>query len=65
MRETGIVDSSSLGVLVSAHRRIRKAGARLTFCGLSDAMKEMFRLTALDRCFTIVDGPPPTLPGTP
>ncbi len=51
---TTFVDSSSLGVLIGAHRRLRRHGGRLVVVCTSDAIVKTFRITGLDGVFTIV-----------
>jgi anti-sigma B factor antagonist len=51
---TTFVDSSSLGVLIGAHRRLRRQGGSLVIVCTSDAIAKTFRITGLDSVFTIV-----------
>src|SRR3954447_2372573 len=51
---TTFIDSSSLGVLIGAHRRLRRQGGRLVVVCTSDAIAKTFRITGLDSVFTIV-----------
>src|SRR4051794_34925583 len=54
LTETTFIDSSSLGVLIGAHRRLRRPpGARGVVCN-NDAIVKTFRITGLDSVFTIV-----------
>src|SRR6476620_4551997 len=46
LTETTFIDSSSLGVLIGAHRRLRR---------LEGALVKTFRITGLDGVFTIVN----------
>jgi anti-sigma B factor antagonist len=48
------IDSSGLGALVSALKRIGRPGA-LRVCGLNDAVRSMFELTRLNRVIPIAD----------
>lgn len=51
---TTFIDSSSLGVLIGAHRRLRRLmGVLLVVCS-NDAILKTFRITGLDGVFTIV-----------
>jgi anti-sigma B factor antagonist len=51
MDKVGFIDSSGLGVLVGALRRVREAGGDLRIvCGRDNVMK-IFRITGLDRVF--------------
>jgi anti-sigma B factor antagonist len=54
LTETTFIDSSSLGVLIGAHRRLRRHGGRLVIVCTSDAIAKTFRITGLDSVFTIV-----------
>ena len=51
---TAFIDSSSLGVLIGAHRRLRRHGGRLAIVCPNDAITKTFRITGLDSVFTIV-----------
>ena len=51
---TSFIDSSSLGVLIGAHRRLRRHGGRLVIVCSNDAIAKTFRITGLDSVFTIV-----------
>ena len=55
LTETTFIDSSSLGVLIGAHRRLQQRGGRLVVACDSDAILKTFRITGLDGVFTIVD----------
>lgn len=52
---TTFIDSSSLGVLIGAHRRLRRHEGRLVIVCTHDAILKTFRITGLDSVFTIVD----------
>jgi anti-sigma B factor antagonist len=48
------IDSSSLGVLIGAHRRLKlRGGALLVVCD-SEPIVKTFRITGLDGVFTVV-----------
>jgi anti-sigma B factor antagonist len=49
---TTFIDSSSLGVLIGAHRRLRRKGGQLVIV-CPDAIAKTFRITGLDSVFTI------------
>jgi anti-sigma B factor antagonist len=51
---TTFIDSSSLGVLIGAHRRLKQRGGRLVVVCDSEAIVKTFRITGLDGVFTIV-----------
>ena len=51
---TTFVDSASLGVLIGAHRRLRRHGGRLVIVCTNDAIAKTFRITGLNGVFTIV-----------
>jgi anti-sigma B factor antagonist len=53
--DTGYIDSSGLGVLVSVSKKIREAGGDLRLCGLNDDLRMLFELTKLDTLFSIND----------
>lgn len=53
LSETTFIDSSSLGVLIGAHRRLKlRGGALLVVCD-SEAIGKTFKITGLDGVFTI------------
>jgi anti-sigma B factor antagonist len=51
----GFLDSSGLGAVVAAQRFLR-AGQALELAGLTGAVERVFRLTRMDRMFTIHAG---------
>lgn len=53
--ETGYIDSSGLGVLVSLSKKIREASGDLRLAGLNEDLRTLFELTKLDTLFTILD----------
>jgi len=54
LTETTFIDSSSLGVLIGAHRRLRRLEGALVIVCSNDAIVKTFRITGLDSVFTIV-----------
>jgi anti-sigma B factor antagonist len=50
------IDSSGLGALVSALKRIGRVG-HLKVCGLNESLRSMFELTRLNRVIPIADIP--------
>lgn len=53
--QTGYIDSSGLGVLVSLSKKIREQGGALRLAGLNDDLRTLFELTKLDTLFQIAD----------
>jgi len=53
--DTGYIDSSGLGVLVSVSKKIREAGGELSLSGLNEDLRMLFELTKLDTLFRIFD----------
>jgi anti-sigma B factor antagonist len=51
---TTFIDSSSLGVLIGAHRRMKARGGRLVVACDNEAIVKTFRITGLDSVFTLV-----------
>jgi anti-sigma B factor antagonist len=49
------IDSSSLGVLIGAHRRLQQRGGGLVIASDTEAINKTFRITGLDAVFTIVN----------
>lgn len=54
---TGYIDSSGLGVLVSLSKKIREQGGDLRLAGLNEDLQTLFELTKLDTLFTIAKTP--------
>src|ERR1044072_5352839 len=54
LTETTFIDSSSLGVLIGAHRRLKLRGGSLVVVCDNDAIVKTFRITRLDGVFTLV-----------
>ncbi len=55
LMQTTFIDSSSLGVLIGAHRRLKARGGRLVVACAEDAIIKTFRITGLDTVFTLTD----------
>jgi anti-sigma B factor antagonist len=51
---TTFIDSSSLGVLIGAHRRLKLRGGSLTIVCENEPIIKTFRITGLDGVFTLV-----------
>jgi len=51
---TTFIDSSSLGVLIGAHRRLKTRGGSLAIVCDSESIAKTFRITGLDGVFTLV-----------
>ena len=49
--ETGYVDSSGLGALVSLNKRLRETGGELRLAALNEDLRTLFELTRLDTLF--------------
>ena len=52
---TTFIDSSSLGVLIGAHRRLKLRGGMLLVVCDSEAIAKTFKITGLDGVFTLAD----------
>jgi anti-sigma B factor antagonist len=72
------LDSTGLGVLVGAHKRLRLAGGTFSLVCARESLLKVFRITALDQIIPLHDtveaataataesgGPPATAPGGP
>lgn len=57
LRATTFLDSSSLGVLIGAHRRLQSRGGRMVVVCDNPAIRRTFEITGLDRVLTIVASP--------
>ena len=53
LMETTFIDSSSLGVLIGAHRRLKSRGGSLIVACDDEAIVKTFRITGLDGVFTL------------
>jgi anti-sigma B factor antagonist len=53
--QTGYIDSSGLGVLVSLSKKIRELNGELRLSNLNDDLRTLFELTKLDTLFRISD----------
>jgi anti-sigma B factor antagonist len=51
---TTFIDSSSLGVLIGAHRRLKLRGGALLVVCKGEAIVKTFKITGLDGVFTLV-----------
>jgi anti-sigma B factor antagonist len=61
--ETGYIDSSGLGVLVSLSKKIREKGGELRLSSLNEDLRTLFELTKLDTLFRITDDKEAALEG--
>lgn len=50
---TGYIDSSGLGALVTISKKVRELGGELRLAGLNDDLRSLFELTKLDSLFQI------------
>jgi anti-sigma B factor antagonist len=53
LTETTFIDSSSLGVLIGAHRRLKLRGGALMVVCDGEAIAKTFKITGLDGVFTL------------
>ncbi len=60
---TGYIDSSGLGVLVSLSKKIREQGGELRLSNLNEDLRTLFELTKLDTLFKIADSRAEALEG--
>ena len=51
--QTGYIDSSGLGALVSLSKKVRDQGGELRIAGLNEDLRALFELTKLDTLFHI------------
>jgi anti-sigma B factor antagonist len=52
------MDSTTLGVLIGAHNRVRETGGSLGLVCPDDKIRRVFRITGLDEVFTLYDTVP-------
>jgi anti-sigma B factor antagonist len=55
LMETTFIDSSSLGVLIGAHRRLKARGGNLIVACDTESIVKTFRITGLDGVFQLAD----------
>jgi anti-sigma B factor antagonist len=60
---TGYIDSSGLGVLVSLSKKIREQSGELRLANLNEDLRTLFELTKLDTLFNIADSREEALSG--
>lgn len=60
---TGYIDSSGLGVLVSLSKKIREQSGELRLANLNEDLRTLFELTKLDTLFNIADSRAEALAG--
>ena len=60
---TGYIDSSGLGVLVSLSKKIREQGGELRLANLNEDLRTLFEHTKLDTLFNIADSREAALTG--
>jgi anti-sigma B factor antagonist len=53
LERIGFIDSSGLGVLVSALRRVKEQGGTMRLVCTRDSILKIFRITGLDKVFPI------------
>jgi anti-anti-sigma factor len=51
LKDIPFMDTSGLGVLISATKRVRSAGHKLFLCSVNEQIKMLFDLTETDRFF--------------
>jgi anti-sigma B factor antagonist len=61
--ETGYIDSSGLGVLVSLSKKLREHGGELRLANLNEDLRTLFELTKLDTLFRIAESRSEALQG--
>ena len=61
--QTGYIDSSGLGALVSLSKKVREQGGELRIAGLNEDLRSLFELTKLDTLFHISPSPEEALAG--
>ena len=49
------MDSSGLGTLVLALKKVRTAGIKMFLCSINEQVRMLFELTSMDRVFDIFD----------
>ena len=49
------IDSSGVGTLVEAFRRVKQANGRMCLVGMTDMVRGVFEITKLDQFFSVFD----------
>ena len=57
------LSSAALGKLITLDRKVKGIGGKLRFCSIRSEILEVFRITRLDRLFTIKDNQEQALDG--
>lgn len=55
LQEVSFMDSSGLGALVIALKKVRAIGKKLCICSISEQLRILFELTSMDRIFEIYE----------
>jgi len=55
LAQVAFMDSSGLGVLVGAHKRLARLGGRLSVVGVSEPVGRLLSVTGLSRVFDVRD----------
>jgi anti-sigma B factor antagonist len=63
LREVDFLDSTGLGALVGSLKRLREQDGSLTLVTAADRILTIFRLTGLDRAFTLRSSVPQAIAG--
>ena len=53
LRNVMMITSAGIGTLVRIHKRIAERKGTLTVCGLSEELAELFKLTRMDKLFSV------------
>lgn len=53
--ELSYVDSTGLGILLGALKKVRLNGRDVVVCNLKENIRKLFRITGLDRAFRLED----------
>ena len=54
LRDITFVDSSGLGALVVALKKVRAADCKMYVCSINDQVRMLFELTSMDRVFDVL-----------
>lgn len=55
LKDTTFIDSSGLGTLVSAFKKMRAKGCEMIICSINPQVKMLFELTSMDQVFEIFE----------
>ncbi|HEX4829960.1 MAG TPA: STAS domain-containing protein [Trebonia sp.] len=65
LRDVGFLDSTGLGAIVGGHKRLRTSNGSLALTSSPDRISRLFRITGLDRAFSLYASVPEAIAAEP